>query len=77
MDIIANILSNAEIETTKTKLMYSANLSFEPFQSYLTFLLERELLEMMERQEQTFIKTTSRGIEFLRLYRVIEDIINK
>jgi len=77
MDIMANILTNAERETTKTKLMYSANLSFEHFQSYLTFLLERELLEMMEKQGQTLIKTTGRGIEFLRLYRVIEDIINK
>ena len=74
---MANILTNAERETTKTKLMYSANLSFEHFQSYLTFLLERELLEMMEKQGQTLIKTTGRGIDFLRLYRVIEDMINK
>ena len=77
MDIIASILASAEREISKTKLMYSANLSFEPFQSYLAFLLERELLEMKERQGQTLVKTTSKGTDFLRLYRTIEDMMNK
>ena len=77
MDIIAIILSNAERETSKTKLMYSANLSFDHFQSYLVFLLERGLLETTDKQGQVLIKTTNTGADFLRLYRMIENMLNK
>mgnify|MGYP001152888851 CR=1 FL=1 len=76
MGIIADILENAREETTKTKLMYACNLSFDHFQSYLDFVLKRGLLEMMDKRGQTMIRTTGKGIEFLRLYRTIESIIN-
>ena len=77
MDIIANILENARDGVNKTKLMYSSNLSFQHFNSYLEFLLDRKLLDVMDDGRQIYIKTTRKGIEFLRLYRRIERIINK
>ncbi len=77
MDIIANILENARDGVNKTKLMYSSNLSFQHFNSYLEFLLDRKLLDVVEEGRQIYIKTTRKGIEFLRLYRRIERIINK
>lgn len=76
MDIIANILENARGGVNKTKLMYSSNLSFKHFNSYLKFLLDRGLLEMTDEGRQKLIKTTARGVEFLRLYRKIDRIIN-
>ena len=77
MDIIANILENARDGVNKTKLMYSSNLSFQHFNSYLEFLFDRKLLDVVEEGRQIYIKTTRKGIEFLRLYRKIERIINK
>ena len=77
MGIIANILENARGGVNKTKLMYSSNLSFQHFNSYLEFLLERKLLNTIEYGRQIHIKTTRKGIEFLGLYRRIERIINK
>lgn len=77
MGIIATILENAIEGITKTKLMYSANLSFDHFNSYLEFLLDRGFLEIIDERRQTIIKTKAKGIDFLRLYRRIEELINK
>ena len=76
MDIIANILENAMKGMNKTKLMYSCNLSFKHFNSYLEFLLDRRLLEITDKGRTILIKTTSKGTDFLRLYRKIEKLIN-
>jgi len=77
MDIIANILESAKEEISKTKLMYSCGLSFDHFQTYLNFLVERELIEIFDRRGQIVIRRTNRGNEFLRLYYTIQNIINK
>ena len=77
MDIIANILESAKEEISKTKLMYSSGLSFDHFQTYLNFLLERDLIEIFDRRGQIVIRRTNKGNEFLRLYYTIQNIINK
>jgi predicted transcriptional regulator len=44
-DMIGLILEAANGGATKTKIMYSAFLSFEQLKQYLAYLLERGLIE--------------------------------
>ncbi len=47
-DIVATILETADGGATKTKIMYSAYLSYAQLKEYLSMLLENELLEYEE-----------------------------
>jgi len=53
--------------------MYGCNLSFSQLQTYLDFLLDRELLrkdsENRKSDNPTFFQTTSKGQNFLKAHR--------
>ena len=70
-DIIAMLLEAAKGGIAKTKLMYSAYLSFTQLKEYLAFLNENGLLTHDE-VSLTF-RTTPKGYEFIDAYnRLIE-----
>lgn len=74
IDIISQILEVANgRNTTKTKIMYSALLSYNQLKEHLTLLTEKDLLRY-NKDTQTF-KTTEKGLRFLQLYNQIDDII--
>ena len=65
-DIVSQILEAANGGTTKTKIMYGAYLSYTQLKEYLSVLIENGLMEYQEGEQK--YKTTQKGIEFLRTY---------
>jgi predicted transcriptional regulator len=68
IDIISSVLEVANVgdDTTKTRIMYNANLSHDQLKEYLTVLTERDLLSY-DLDSHTF-KTTEKGLRFLEIY---------
>jgi len=62
-DIIIDILNAATEGTLKTKIMYTAYLSFDQLNEYLELVIDRGLLEY--NSEKKLYKTTSKGQDFL------------
>lgn len=71
---MAMILQAATHGATKTRLMYSAYLSYAQLQEYLAFLIERRLLAL-EEGASTY-KLTEQGLKFLRVYEEISQIVS-
>lgn len=78
VDIIADIRQVAVRRTKKTHIMYGCNLSFKQLQTYLDFLLDRELLRRnLENRsdEPTCFQTTAKGQSFLEAHRNLRAIL--
>lgn len=73
-DIIAMILQAAMHGATKTRLMYSAYLSYAQVQEYLAFLTDRKLINFEEGSQE--YKLTEQGLRFLRVYDEISEIVS-
>ncbi len=73
-DIIAMILQAAMHGATKTRLMYSAYLSYAQVQEYLAFLKDRKLISFEEESQE--YKLTEQGLRFLRVYDEISEIVS-
>jgi predicted transcriptional regulator len=70
-DMVGLILGAANGGATKTKIMYSAFLSFEQLKQYLAYLLERGLIEHEEITQK--FRTTEKGMRVLRLQNQINE----
>ena len=73
-EITAMILDTANRETTKTKIMYNAYLSYNQLKEYLSILIENNLLEYVEGA-RTF-RTTEKGLNFLKMHREIGELLH-
>ena len=72
-DIIGLLLNAANGGgATKTKLMYSAFISFNQLKEYLSLLVENGLMEY-EEGKHTY-RTTEKGLRFLHLQNKIDEI---
>ena len=72
-EIIDALLHAAMNGATKTRLMYSAFLSYAQVQEYLKFLKEKDLLSFAEETQEYHL--TERGLHYMRTYREISDIV--
>jgi predicted transcriptional regulator len=72
-DIIEALLQSAMNGATKTRLMYSAYISYAQVQEYLKFLKEKELLSFTEETQE--YKLTEKGLHFLRSYQEISEVV--
>ena len=66
LDISAEILESAIDGKNKTMLMRNVNLSFHQLKQHLSDLIKYELIEVTSDGK---LKTTERGIGFLKSYR--------
>lgn len=73
-EIVALILSAANNEegATKTRLMYKSFLSYTQIIEYLTFLVERELIEYQEGIRN--YRTTNKGKRLLHVQNRITEL---
>jgi len=72
-DIIGLLLNAANGGgATKTKLMYSAFISFNQLKEYLSLLVENGLMEY-EEGKHTY-RTTEKGLRFLHLQNKIDEV---
>ena len=72
--ITAMILDTTNKETTKTKIMYNAYLSYNQLREYLSILIENNLIEYLDGT-QTF-KTTEKGLNFLKMHNQIGELLH-
>ncbi len=74
-EIAAQILqaANDHNEITKTKIIYSAFLSYKQLQEYLPPLIQNGLLEYLEGTKS--YKITEKGLKFLKIYEKIEELV--
>ena len=67
------ILQAATGGATKTRIMYSAYLSYAQVKEYLSFLIERNLIWYEEGSG--LYKLSDRGLQLLRAYEGISEMI--
>jgi len=85
LDLVYDILECVKLGNSKTAIMYKANLSYLQMKKYVQFLLERELIEKISRQNGNDIYIiTEKGRNVVNAYKTIyqltkltEDIIRK
>ena len=78
IDIMANILSEANKGTKKTRIMYRCNLSHRQLQIYLQVLRDMGLLACHSKKEcakMNCFRTTSKGFKFLDAYRALKSLM--
>ena len=71
--MLAAMLEVAKGKVTKTKVMYSAFLSFVQLKECLSVLIETNLIEYLEGT-QTY-KTTEKGLNYLDMYNEIRKLL--
>jgi predicted transcriptional regulator len=73
-ELLATMLEAAKGGTSKTKIMYSAFLSYNQLKDYLDILMGNNLIEYIEGT-QTY-KTTEKGLNFLKMYGEIGNLLH-
>ncbi len=71
LEIIAEMLEASRDGCRKTKIMYSANLSYDLLTGYLSILVESGLLEA-DKDRRFFL--TIKGEDYLREFRELQEI---
>ena len=71
--MLATMLEVAKGKATKTKIMYSAFLSYSQLKDYLDILIENNLIECLEGT-QTY-KTTEKGLNYLKMNNEIGELL--
>jgi predicted transcriptional regulator len=70
---VGSILDSANGGATKTKIMYKSYLSYVQLKEYLSVLIENDLIENLGGT-QTY-KTTEKGLNFLKMYNEIGELL--
>jgi predicted transcriptional regulator len=74
-EIVGNILDASNGGATKTKIMYTAFLSYNQLKEYLSVLIENNLIEYLDGTK-TF-KTTEKGLNFLKTHNEIGELLQQ
>jgi len=75
--IMAEIVGIAKKGTSKTHIMFKANLSFSQLQQYLALLSHTSLLEESAYNGRVIYKATQKGLEFMEKQQQIIDMLNE
>ena len=72
-EIVGNILDAANGGASKTKIMYTAFLSYNQLNEYLSLLTENNILEYLDGTNK--FKTTEKGLKYLKMYDEIRKLL--
>ena len=72
-EIVGNILDAANGGATKTKIMYTAFLSYNQLKEYISMLIENNLIEYLDGTHK--FKTTEKGLNFLKMHNEIGELL--
>ena len=73
-EIVCNILDATNGGgATKTKIMYTAFLSYGQLKEYLSVLVENNLIEYSDGTHK--FKTTEKGLNYLKMYHEIGELL--
>jgi predicted transcriptional regulator len=73
-ELVSMILETANGGATKTKIMYSAFLSYNQLKDYLSILIQNNLIEYLEGT-RTF-KTTEKGLNLLKIHKEMSELLH-
>lgn len=79
IDIVGRILSVCIRDSLKTSIMYDCNLNHEQVEDYLRLLVDRGLLEKVERapgSRRYVYRLTDLGRKCLEAYKQFAEILN-
>ena len=71
--MLAAMLEVAKGKVTKTKIMYTAFLSYVQLKEYLSILIENNLIEYLDGT-QTY-KTTEKGLNLLKMHNEMAELL--
>ena len=74
-EIVAMILNAANGGETKTKIMYTAFLSYNQVKEYLSILIENNLIEYLDGTNK--FKTTGKGLNLLKMHNEIGELLTQ
>ena len=74
-EIVSNILEAANGGVTKTKIMYTAFLSYGQLKEYLSILIENNLIEYLDGARR--FKTTTKGLFFLKMHNELAELLQQ
>jgi predicted transcriptional regulator len=74
-EIVGNILDASNGGASKTKIMYTAFLSYNQLKEYLSVLIENNLIEYLDGTK-TF-KTTEKGLNLLKTHNEIGELLQQ
>ncbi len=77
ISIIAEVLQIAKDGSLKTQVMYKANLSFAQLNGYLKFMINADLLRQISENNRDIYLATSKGIDFLKQYNDLYELLNR
>jgi len=72
-EIVGNILDAANGGASKTKIMYTAFLSYNQSKEYISILIENNLIEYLDGTHK--FKTTEKGLNFLKMHNEIGELL--
>ena len=72
-EIVSNILDAANGGASKTKIMYTAFLSYNQLKEYISMLIENNLIEYLDGVHK--FKTTEKGLNFLKMHNEIGELL--
>ena len=75
MEIIAQILEMARQETTKTRIMYGAYITYSQLNEYMPYLIKNKILTRKEGTE--LYRLTEKGQKLLLKCRELDDLTAK
>ena len=70
---MGNIFDAANGGASKTKIMYTAFLSYNQLKDYISMLIENNLIEYLEGAHN--FKTTEKGLIFLKMHNEIGELL--
>jgi predicted transcriptional regulator len=74
--IMAEIIGIAKKGTSKTHIMFKANLSFSQLNQYLSVLSNTGLLEKSENNGRVVFQATPKGLEFVERQQRVIDLLS-
>ena len=72
-EIVGIILDAANGGASKTKIMYTAFLSYNQLKEYLSILIENNLIEYLDGAH--IFKTTEKGLNFLKMHNELAELL--
>ncbi|MCD6411658.1 MAG: DUF4364 domain-containing protein [Thermoplasmata archaeon] len=77
IDILADILELAKNGAQKTKILCRVNLNYTQLKTYLSFLVERKLLdERKDGARSRIYRTTDRGLQLLDSIKQVKSFLD-
>ncbi len=76
LEILGDILSATKKPSTKTRIVYHANLSFSQAERYLKLLIKEDLIECDEEGKNDKYEITEKGRKFLNGFQELENLMD-